>query len=673
MARHAAVKKPSPLRDAGGRDGQIINLLDQIGARLIASEHERKKVRETLDEYRELFADMEDRAMLGEKAFITLQNKISKRESVETALERRQAALEKSLADKMDKIEKAALLVDRIEDALTRQNRRLEKMVQDRTALVEKLDRIEEAVTETQDTLHNRAMVMLTGKTAANEGLGAQLPVKSRDGDPNRDDSAAQGWARLSLPLQTAGMAGIILLAGLAGWGVNAWQQQGPSSVQESTALTSSESVALQDTNRVGQEILPASVFPARPPAQDVIAMDDEERLAAFEDNPDALATQLNALAPGASDAAVEVVEDVPATAEETNPSLQRPPVVAQAADDEAVEPQSPVLDLQTEAFLKAQADSRPLADRIPRDTALPGAVREIQDRAYAADPEAQHDLAAIYTAGHGGVPISYEKAAQWFREAALGGIANARYNLGVLYHQGLGVAQDTNKALGWYRAAAALGHPEAQYNLGIAAIEGIGTDYDPVAAAAFFAQAVEGGIMEAAYNLGLIYENGLLGAPDPATALTWYQKAADQGSREAARAFEQLSKSVGAPVELKPAAAAAPTNESSALSPEAMDAYGIPRKLADADGSEEAPSSPSGQTADSAVVAQIQEQLVRLGLYPGPADGRFGVRTEDAIRSYQTAYGLSPDGRPGKALLLHMLTTDRDDAPFGDVGSRAE
>jgi TPR repeat protein len=112
-----------------------------------------------------------------------------------------------------------------------------------------------------------------------------------------------------------------------------------------------------------------------------------------------------------------------------------------------------------------------------PRDESLSDSLKELQDKAYAGTAEAQHDLAALYTAGSG-VKQDYKRAAYWFDQAAGAGVANAAYNLGVLHHQGLGVEKNIQKALDWYRLAALKGHPEAQYNLGIAYIEGIGTKY---------------------------------------------------------------------------------------------------------------------------------------------------------------------------------------------------
>merc|ERR1711988_1739096 len=63
----------------------------------------------------------------------------------------------------------------------------------------------------------------------------------------------------------------------------------------------------------------------------------------------------------------------------------------------------------------------------------------------------------------------------KWFRMAADQGYAQVQFNLGIMYHQGKGVAQDYAAAMKWYRMAADQGHAQAQYNLGIMYYEGHG------------------------------------------------------------------------------------------------------------------------------------------------------------------------------------------------------
>jgi TPR repeat protein len=56
------------------------------------------------------------------------------------------------------------------------------------------------------------------------------------------------------------------------------------------------------------------------------------------------------------------------------------------------------------------------------------------------------------------------------YRKAADQGNARAQFNLGVLYANGQGVAQDYAEAARWYRKAADQGHADAQNNLGLLA-----------------------------------------------------------------------------------------------------------------------------------------------------------------------------------------------------------
>lgn len=279
--------------------------------------------------------------------------------------------------------------------------------------------------------------------------------------------------------------------------------------------------------------------------------------------------------------------------------------------------------------------------NRIEPDVTLKPIVKQIENKAFEGVGEAQHDLAAIYTAGHAGTIQNFEKAVFWFREASVNGIANARYNLGVLYHQGLGVRENLERAIDWYRAAAVLDHPEAQYNLGIAHIEGIGTDYKPKLAAYYFTKSALQGIVEAAYNLGLTYENGLIGPPDPEHALFWYSYAAGKGSAEAATAKQQLLENDSIPE----------PRRQLALQKYAV-YYDVEDDPALSDAIEQ---NNQNKRQESRLVKEIQGVLVDLGLYPGPADGIYGPKTEDAIRSYQKSHDLAVTGQASASLLAHI------------------
>ena len=82
-------------------------------------------------------------------------------------------------------------------------------------------------------------------------------------------------------------------------------------------------------------------------------------------------------------------------------------------------------------------------------------------------------------------------------------GIAQAQYNLGVMYGNGKGVAKDYSKAIKWWNLAADQGNGKAQY------------------------------------NLGLMYEKGKEVKKNFKKAAIWYQLASNQGH---AKAQEKLS-----------------------------------------------------------------------------------------------------------------------------------
>lgn len=266
---------------------------------------------------------------------------------------------------------------------------------------------------------------------------------------------------------------------------------------------------------------------------------DEEQLISLLEKNPDVLAAELNKIEPGS-----QII------AEAQNPAAAPAPAKPEAPDAQDARVAETAAKQAAGSDLHISDIQENLSTLLEPDPALPGAIRQVEDKAFAGDPKAQHDLAAIYTAGHGGAPQDYQRAMFWFRKAAEQGIANAAYNLGVLYHQGMGASPDILEAIRWYETAATLGHPEAQYNLGIAYIEGIGVPYNASEAARYFEQAAQTGIMEAAYNLGLIYENGLLGEAKPDEALMWYKTAADQGSPEARAALEQLAETLDIKIE---------------------------------------------------------------------------------------------------------------------------
>ncbi len=83
-----------------------------------------------------------------------------------------------------------------------------------------------------------------------------------------------------------------------------------------------------------------------------------------------------------------------------------------------------------------------------------------------------------------------YAQAAKWFRQAASQEDPDAKFNLGVLYEQGLGVDADLDKAVGWYQEAAHQNCPEAQSALGMLYAQGKGVQQDLEIAKSWFQKA---------------------------------------------------------------------------------------------------------------------------------------------------------------------------------------
>ena len=141
----------------------------------------------------------------------------------------------------------------------------------------------------------------------------------------------------------------------------------------------------------------------------------------------------------------------------------------------------------------------------------------------------AQSNLGVLYKNGRG-VAQDDAEATRWFRLAAQQGNAGAQHSLGVMYEKGRGVAQDDAEATRWYRLAAEQGLASAQSNLGWMYARGRGVAQDDAEAIRWYRLAAEQGLASAQSNLGWMYEKGRGVAQDDAEATRWYRLAAEQG-----------------------------------------------------------------------------------------------------------------------------------------------
>lgn len=677
----------TPEQDTAGptnsQNLEIVRMLAQISDKLKRSEAERYELLNELREYRKSLRDLEDKTQESERTYQALENKMKTAGSIDAESLQRQAKFEKALKATEEKMVKAiagqALIDKRLSDTESKQaiidqrldqsvseqarlDRQIELTSQDKARLIRKMERLEEIVNDTQDTLRSKAMVLLTDQSNAKTTLSAPAWGEgSPEVKPLVDGTEKTIWQKLASP-QGIAVSAIVIAALLGGYAINQIQQPSapplvisegtsPQNLDNATTNFLSDVTALEAQkieNRLpAEESTPQTVSAGATEnlPDNVLDYSDEQLLAALNDDPDALASQLNDIAPSAVEPTIPAEE----VAAQTSASsfLENPQITAPMDNFETL---AFVQNIDLKKQIESEKPQGALSDRASADLSLPANVQNIEAQALQGNAEAQHDLAAIYTAGHGGVNQNFEKAAFWFREAAEQNIANARYNLGVLNHQGLGTERDLDRALYWYREAAKLGHAEAQYNLGIAHIEGIGTNYDPRLAAAFFERAANNGIMEAAYNLGLIYENGLLGEAKLDEALLWYKIASDQGSPEAKAAMEQLAKNLQ--IGTDDVDKLVERMQSINLSVKGRRAGPEPSTNNSA-----TPDATSSVNTNQAVIAQVQEYLMLTGAYAGPADGINGPQTAEAIKAFQQANNLPVTGEPSLDLLNAMVS----------------
>lgn len=89
-------------------------------------------------------------------------------------------------------------------------------------------------------------------------------------------------------------------------------------------------------------------------------------------------------------------------------------------------------------------------------------ALRLYESSALLGHGKAQTNLGMMYYNGHG-TAQNYAKAAEWFEKAALNHDAMAQYNLACLYFNGTGIAHDADEACRWLEAAIRNGHDQPE------------------------------------------------------------------------------------------------------------------------------------------------------------------------------------------------------------------
>ncbi len=156
-------------------------------------------------------------------------------------------------------------------------------------------------------------------------------------------------------------------------------------------------------------------------------------------------------------------------------------------------------------------------------------ALKEWRPLAEQGDARAQNQLGRMYINGIG-VAQDDQQALKWLQLAALQGNADAQTSLGAMYWFGRSVPKDESEAVKWYRLAAEQGNVHAQSQLAGAYLVGRGVTANDQEALRWLRLAADQGNAQSQRQLGLMYAIGKVVEQDDAQAAKWLQLAADQG-----------------------------------------------------------------------------------------------------------------------------------------------
>ena len=154
---------------------------------------------------------------------------------------------------------------------------------------------------------------------------------------------------------------------------------------------------------------------------------------------------------------------------------------------------------------------------------------------------EAQNNVGHLYEEGFG-VAQDYPKAMSWYKQAAEQGLAEAQHNIGMLYYEGYGVKKNYREAVKWFKLATAQKLPDAQYMLALAYNQGQGVTMNYKFAKVWYLESAKQGYANAQFMYAFMLQAGDMGEPDPLKALAWSEVARRNG-REDSSDIGDLSK----------------------------------------------------------------------------------------------------------------------------------
>ena len=148
-------------------------------------------------------------------------------------------------------------------------------------------------------------------------------------------------------------------------------------------------------------------------------------------------------------------------------------------------------------------------------------AIRAWKPLAKKGDARAQNNIGHMYEEGLG-VAQNYSEAMTWYKKAAESKLPEAEYNVGLLYYHGYGVAKNLREAIKWFKSSSRKNLPEAQYMMGLAHHEGKGVRLDYREALSWFAKSAKQNHPPAQFMSGFMYQAGEGMEPDPMRAYAW-------------------------------------------------------------------------------------------------------------------------------------------------------
>ena len=177
--------------------------------------------------------------------------------------------------------------------------------------------------------------------------------------------------------------------------------------------------------------------------------------------------------------------------------------------------------------------------DPLPQDQK--SAVAWYESAANAGDMPSQYYTALAYDHGDG-VNKDPQQARYYYEQAAAQNHGPAMNKLGYYQQHGLGGLEvNLLKSVEWYRRASHAGDLEALTNLGIMYLNGDGVAQNFVEAVSAFRSAAQQQYPTGYFLMGHVYHNGLGVDQDLNQATTWYQRAAEEGHEQAQQRLQDL------------------------------------------------------------------------------------------------------------------------------------